>query len=734
MLKSMTPRLYQETILAQATKANTLVVLPTGLGKTVIALMLAAQRLKQHPGSKFIFLAPTRPLVEQHLETFKKHYDIDPKQLAIFTGSVRPEKRKELFKNKSIIFSTPQGFENDILTRKICLDNVSCIVFDEAHRAVGEYAYCFIAKEYMQKAKYPRVLALTASPGGDIEKITEVCTNLGIESVELRSDVDPDVKPYVKEVDIDWIKVSLPEEFKQVQKYLKECYNSKLAKVQKYGYVRNQDVTQSKVQILKMQGYLQSEIARGDRSMEILRSVSLLAEALKVEHAVELLESQGLSPTVSYLQGILSASATTKIKAVKNLSMDPNFRAGFMIAKRLFDEGVEHPKIAKLIGMVKHVLKENPSAKIIIFSQYRDSAKNLRQFLTKESISSGLFVGQQKRNGTGLSQKEQKAMLDDFREGRFTCLIATSVAEEGIDIPKVDKVIFYEPVPSGIRTIQRRGRTGRQAKGSVSILVAAGTRDEAYRWTAYRKEKRMHRELATLRDKFKLFKRPKNTLDRFINPEHDIKIFADFREKASGIVKELHGMGCHLELSSMTVGDYLLSPRVVVELKKVADFVDSIVDGRLLNQIKRLHESYPRPILILEGDQDIYAQRNVHPNAIRGMLSTIMVSYGIPVFQTKDFKDTASLLLVIAKREQEENSGDFNPHASNKPSSLSRQQEYLVSAIPGVGPGLAPSLLKNFGTIKDLANARPEDLESVEKIGSKKSQTIRNLFNAPYKE
>ena len=103
-----------------------------------------------------------------------------------------------------------------------------------------------------------------------------------------------------------------------------------------------------------------------------------------------------------------------------------------------------------------------------------------------------------------MSQKEQKKMLDDFRNGMFNVLVATSIGEEGLDIPKVDLVVFYEPIPSAIRSIQRRGRTGRQEKGRVIILMVKGTRDEAYRWVAHHKEKKMHKNLLELRKKLNL--------------------------------------------------------------------------------------------------------------------------------------------------------------------------------------------------------------------------------------
>src|SRR3989338_2864600 len=220
MIKNFEPRLYQQTILATAVEKNTLVVLPTGMGKTNIFLMLTAHRMMQYPNSKILFIGPTKPLIEQYMNVFKEHFEISENDMAIFTGMVSPEKRSELWKNAKIIFSTPQGLENDIISGKIKLEEVCLLGVDEAHRAVGDYAYVFVAKQFMKLSRFPRIIALTASPGSDMEKIQEVCKNLFIEDIEVRTYDDSDVKPYVQEMQIDWIKVDLPRVFLDIKKFL----------------------------------------------------------------------------------------------------------------------------------------------------------------------------------------------------------------------------------------------------------------------------------------------------------------------------------------------------------------------------------------------------------------------------------------------------------------------------------------------------------------------------------
>jgi Fanconi anemia group M protein len=506
MIKDFKPRLYQETIAASCVNYNSLVVLPTGLGKTNIFLMLAAQRLAQYPNSKILLLGPTRPLIEQYKEVFLKYFEVDPKKVAMLTGQISPQKRQKIFTDSKIIVSTPQGLENDIISDKVNLSDVSLLGFDEAHKATGDYSYVWIAKQYQERSNHPRILGLTASPGSDLEKINEICTNLQIENIEVRTDLDLDVKPYIKDIKLHWVKVELPPEFVEIKKYLESCVKSKFEEMKKYGYVMK--FAPSKKDLLGMQASLHAQIRQGDKDFNLLKTISLLAEVMKVQHAQELLETQGITPLFRYLDDIRKQSYKTKVKAVQNLSRDVNFRSALIKTQKLHEMDVLHPKMDELQKLVEKRVNAENNTKIIVFNQYRDNAKKIVEELDKiDGVNAKLFVGQAKKNGTGLSQKEQKEMLDAFRKNEFNVVCMTSVGEEGLDIPKVDLVVFYEPIPSTIRHIQRRGRTGRLEKGEVIILMAKSTRDEAYRWSAFHKEKRMHSTLRDLKSKIQLHKK-----------------------------------------------------------------------------------------------------------------------------------------------------------------------------------------------------------------------------------
>ncbi|MBW3019262.1 DEAD/DEAH box helicase [Candidatus Woesearchaeota archaeon] len=732
MLAGFKPRLYQETILSTAALKNALVVLPTGMGKTGVALMLAAQRLASYPNSKILILAPTKPLVEQHMRTFKDHLKAAEDSFVVFTGSVPPAKREELWKSAKIIFSTPQGLENDIISGRISLKDVSLIVFDEAHRATGDYSYAFIAKQYNERADWPRVLALTASPGSEIDKIKEVCSNLFIEAVEVRTDTDPDVQPYLQQVDIEKIVVDFPDELRKVKRLLDLCVRSKIGELRRLG-VRFDDMV-SKKEILRLQALLQAKMASGEKDFEVMKAVSVLAEIIKVQHALELLETQGISPLNKYMTSLFHDASSSRVKAVKNLASDSNFKSAFALVSSLAESDFDHPKINLVKEKVSSIVHSNPKSKIILFTQFRDTAVKLKETLEGiDGVFPEVFVGQAKKGNTGLSQKKQVEMLDMFRDGLINVLIATSVAEEGLDIPSVDVVIFYEPIPSAIRAIQRRGRTGRHEKGRIILLVTKGTRDEGYLWSSRSKEKKMNFVLESLKKQLDLVPKAQRSLSSFEKAaDAGVKIFADYREKSTGVVKSLADEGVNLRLEMLNCADYVLSSRVGVELKTVPDFVNSIIDGRLLEQLKSMKQNFERPVVIIQGKEDIYSIRNVHPNAIRGMLATISISYGIPIVHTKDENDSAQFLIAVARREQDESKKDFSPHADRKPMSIKEQQEYIVSALPSVGPALAKVLLENLGSVDAVFSASEEELKQIAGVGDKIAKIIRDAISAKY--
>jgi len=370
MIKDLSPRLYQETIMATAVSKNVMVVLPTGLGKTAIALLLAAYRIKQYPDSKILFLSPTKPLCQQHMNTFIKHFDIPKEKFALFTGNVSPEKRSELWKDSKIIFSTPQGLENDIISKKINLEEVSLLVFDEAHHATGDYSYVFIAKQYNKLANRPRILALTASPGSDLEKIREICKNLYIEDVEIRTESDPDVKPYVQQTDVEFVEVELPADFKQIKVFLEDAFKSRIKELRSMNMLRGNIVT--KRDLLMFQGEIQARVSQGEKDPQIWTALSIAAQVMKIYHALELIETQGVDSLHYYFEKVWQEAASGKSKAVQSLVKDLNFRSAYAKTKQLLEQNIEHPKLEALRKVMKKEMSSD--SKAIVFSQNQNSS------------------------------------------------------------------------------------------------------------------------------------------------------------------------------------------------------------------------------------------------------------------------------------------------------------------------------------------------------------------------
>ncbi len=587
-IKGFTPRRYQETILNTSAKNNTLIVLPTGLGKTKTAILIAVQRLNTYPKSKVLFLTPTKPLAAQIQKEFQMCTTLEESQVRLFTGNVKPSEREKLWQEAKVIVSTPQGCSNDIISKKINIEDVSCLILDEVHHALGNYDYCFIAKNYNQFAKFPRIIGLTASPGSDSETIEEICRNTYIESVESRTHEDEDVREYVHHTELDYVMVELPEEIKEVRKMLQECLKRRLQKLKDLGATTTIDVS-SKGALLTVQKEVQGRIIRGEKDHTLWSTASTVAEAIKIFHALELAETQGTTALSNYFKKIYEEAGKTKTKATKNVAADEEFRKAYLKTTELRDKNIEHPKIDKMKELVKAEVEKDPKSKIIIFNNYRDSGMKLMQELNSiPNVTCGLFVGQTKKGETGMSQKNQIKMLEDFKEGKFNAIVATSVGEEGLDIASVNLVIFYEPVPSAIRSIQRKGRTARLEKGAVKILVTKNTRDEVYRWTSHHKEKKMHSILSNLKNKIKLERQ--QPLAKFA--EDGIKIYADTREANSGILKELSELGMDIKIQQLNAGDFLISDRVCVERKSVLRDTPVIIKIKDRIRILPIKEAY----------------------------------------------------------------------------------------------------------------------------------------------
>lgn len=501
-LNGINPREYQQKIFEKCIDKNCLVVLPTGLGKTLIALMLSIERMKKFPKEKIVFLAPTKPLVEQHLNYFKKYLPELFAEMSLFTGQINSEGRKKLWQTSDIIFSTPQCIANDLKKKLYDLRGVCLLIEDEAHRCIKNYDYNYVAQKYQEQALHPRVLGLTASPGSDHAKIKEICKNLSIEEVELKTRDSEDVKEYLQELKFEKRVIDFPPEFQEMRHVLLKIFNGYIEELKirrvLYGPV-------SKTGLIELQKKISASLSRGEKNFNYMLAVSACSQAIKLQHAIELLETQTFSGFNDYLKELVKQAKEKKSRGVIKLVSKPEFNSVYIKSNELLTKGVEHPKIEALIRIIKEELSKNNKIKILVFMQFRNTATIISKKLNWiKGIRSKVFLGQAKRTNqgenTGLSQKEQKKMIDEFSSGEINVLCATSIGEEGLDIPEVNMVIFYESVPSAIRKIQRSGRTARLMAGKLIMLITKGTRDETFYYVANAKEKKMHKTIQNIKD------------------------------------------------------------------------------------------------------------------------------------------------------------------------------------------------------------------------------------------
>ena len=697
-------RAYQEVIAASSMKRNTMIVLPTGLGKTVIAAMIAAKKLES---GKVLFLAPTKPLVEQHKKSFREFIEIDKDQMEVMTGEIRPDDRYEIWKQKKVFFATPQVVENDLIAGEVPVRDFSLTIFDECHRATGEYSYVFISEKIPSHK-----IGLTASPGGDKEKIMEVADNLEMENFEVRTEDDPDVEPYIQDKEVNWIKVPLNNRFETARKKLEDAKRKPLSELKDMEYISSVNI--NKTDLLKLQSEIRSKLSTSDDPKHY-SAISHAASALKISQAIELLETQGVSQCYSYMRGLENDDS----KAAKKALNDEDFRKAKSLVEYLKKKGEEHPKLEKVVELL-----DGFDGRAIVFTEYRASADKIVEEL-EASHDPVKFVGQQ--GDDGMTQTQQIETLEQFGDGDYDVLVSTSIGEEGLDVPSVDKVIFYEPVSSSVRDIQRMGRTGRQESGEVSVLIAEDTRDEGYYWSAHHEKKRMNSVLEELKEEGMNRQR---SLDSFQEKDDrpDIEIVADDRENS--IAKKFSREDIKVVKKRIDVADFILSEDTAVERKSAGDFVDSIIDNRLFDQLQDLND-YVKPILLIEG-RNIYSQRNIDEKAVRGALSSVALDYGIPIIWSKDEEDTSRILMQIAEKEQIEKEKDVQVRANASGRTLKQQKEFIVAGLPGVNTKIARRLLDKFGNIDSIFSATEEELQEVEGLGEKKASSIRSILDEEY--
>ena len=475
-------REYQANIINKIMeRGSTLVVLPTGLGKTFIGVAIAAHTISN--GKRALLLAPTRPLSEQHYATVSEMMRLQGNDVALLLGSVTKRQRMEAEQTAKLIIATPQTIANDLKSGNFSLEDFGVAIFDECHRAVGKYAYTYIANELAVRGSLN--VGLTASPGSTKEKINKLVETLNIKHIEARISTDPDVVAYIMPKYVHVVSVPQNPTIKQISALLKPVGDDSLKSLNNMGLMNAKDFDRvPKGKLIALGNELNKIKATGFKFGAFFSYIRLL----NISHAYDLLQTEGVEPFLAYMDSLNEREK--KSRAVEYILANGNVRQAIELAKKAKERGDEHEKVYKAIS----ILNQYKDKMAIVFAQYRSTVKMLVEIFIANGIDAQPFVGKK----DGITQEQQKETIARFREGKFNVLVASSIGEEGLDIPGVDLVIFYEPIPNEIRNIQRKGRTARFSPGDVYVLVTQGTKDEIYLYVSAAREKKMQYLIADI--------------------------------------------------------------------------------------------------------------------------------------------------------------------------------------------------------------------------------------------
>ncbi|EGR29872.1 hypothetical protein IMG5_146930, partial [Ichthyophthirius multifiliis] len=497
-------RKYQFDIVQTCLKYNTLVALPTGLGKTFIAATIMFNFYVWFPKGKIFFLAPTRPLVSQQMECLKIFEKINQQDIIEIVGNLPTKKRKEFYQNKRVFFQTPQTLDNDLQEKRYEGDNLCLIVFDEAHKATGKYAYTNIINQLEKLHFGYRVLALSATPGNQFEQIQEVLKNLKICKLEVKDENDEDIKKYMHKKQIFPVKVQNNDQINKIQENISNlifnCYQWLLQQGVVPFYIKmkvrqpvdiHRGIFYSIFKNFYQKQQIQNDVIEKGGTIgltEVQNQLQVKKKNIADKNFSSLKNFLKMEQFQPFQKHKIPTKKESKLQKIENIQEIEDVQ-----------EIESHPKSQQLIQILVDQFQNEKNvqnfSKSIVFTQNRNSAFQLKKLLNQSSvyIRSEVFIGQANLDGQGMNQKAQIQVIKKFKNNEYNTLIATCIGEEGLDIGEVDVIVCYDSGFSPIRMIQRMGRTGRKREGKVYILLMEGKE-----YLSYIQSQKRHKALIKL--------------------------------------------------------------------------------------------------------------------------------------------------------------------------------------------------------------------------------------------
>ncbi|KAI8878588.1 P-loop containing nucleoside triphosphate hydrolase protein [Backusella circina FSU 941] len=484
-------RNYQLNMVQKGLFQNTLIALPTGLGKTFIAAVIMFNYWRWFPESKIIFLAPTRPLVAQQIEACFKICGLPQSETIEMTGHMAVPKRAEYWKTKRVFFLTPQTMQNDLTTRICPAEKVVCLVVDEAHKATGNYAFTEAVRLLAKSHSHFRVLALTATPGSNLDNVQMVVNNLHINNIQIRTEESMDIQEYTHGKQIQRIVVRLSYTQgatgvlpRAISTFQSKCFQPLLKDLLKFNAIQTDDPSKNTPYGLMMSRQRFRENTRNMSNFVRNKVTTTFMTCEAMSRANELLCNHGVAPFVDSIEGTIKTTQDTLGEGKgatgtdRAIAANSDLRLLINTLKRDMETPgfMGHPKMERLVALLlEHFSNSDEHSKVMIFSSFRNSVDEICRALMVHHpmIRCSEFVGQASgKSGTkGLKQTEQQQIINRFKNDELNTLVCTSIGEEGLDIGEVDLIVCYDSQSSPIRMLQRMGRTGRKRKGRCVLLL-----------------------------------------------------------------------------------------------------------------------------------------------------------------------------------------------------------------------------------------------------------------------
>ncbi|XP_051022089.1 interferon-induced helicase C domain-containing protein 1 [Acomys russatus] len=511
---------------------NVIICLPTGSGKTRVAVYITKDHLdkkKQASESGKVIVLVNKVMLAEQL--FRKEFNPFLKKWYRIIGLSGDTQLKisfpEVVKSYDVIISTAQILENSLLNREsgeddgVQLSDFSLVIIDECHHTNKEAVYNNIMRRYLkQKLKnntlkkqnkpvtqLPQILGLTASPGvggakkqSEAEKhILNICANLDAFTIktvrenlgQLKQQIKDPRKKFVIADDTreNPFKEKLLEIMASIQTYCK------MSPMSDFG---TQHYEQWAIQMEKKAA---KDGNRKDRvCAEHLRKYN---EALQINDTIRMIDAY------SHLESFYTDEKAKKFAVLEDndeseddanshddevkgnvktplkldetdeFLMDLFFDNRKMLKKLAENPKYENEKLTKLRNTIlEQFTRTEESSRGIIFTKTRQSTYALSQWIMENEKFAEVGIKAHHLIGAGhssevkpMTQNEQKEVISKFRTGEINLLIATTVAEEGLDIKECNIVIRYGLVTNEIAMVQARGRA--RADESTYVLVTS---------------------------------------------------------------------------------------------------------------------------------------------------------------------------------------------------------------------------------------------------------------------